>query len=139
LAGILCDRSEERCRVAALGLVFSAAGCASLGLLEHSPHRFLALISIALANSFFMPSFWCLPTRFLKGPSAATGIALINAFGSSGGFFGPSIIGFFRTLGGSDAAGFYVLTALSLVGATVLLRLRKINAFRPVSALATSA
>lgn len=133
LAGVLCDRSGERCGVAALGLVFSAAGCAGLALLEHSPHRFLALIPIALASSFFMPSFWCLPTRFLTGPSAATGIALINAFGSSGGFFGPSIIGFFRTLGGSDAAGFGALAVLSLLGASVLVGLRTVTAFRPVS------
>jgi ACS family tartrate transporter-like MFS transporter len=139
LSGILSDRSGERCWVVALGLVFAAAGCTALALLEHSPHRFLALISIALAGGFVMPSFWCLPTRFLHGPSAAAGIALINAVGSSGGFFGPSIIGFFRTLGGNDAAGFYALAGLSLLGAVVCAGLRQMNAFRPVAKLATAA
>ena len=138
-AGALADRSGEPCRVAALGLVCSAVACTGLAFLEHSPYRFLALIFIVLANSFFMPSFWCLPTRFLKGPSGAAGIALINAVGSSGGFFGPSIIGFFRTLGGGDAAGFYGLALLAMLGAVVLLGLRKVNTFRPVAKLAVAA
>lgn len=139
LAGTLCDRSKEQCWVAAIGLVFAAAGCLGLALLEHSTFRLLALILIALASPFFMPSFWCLPTRFLNGPSAAAGIAMINAFGSSGGFFGPSIIGYFRTLGGNDAAGFYALAVLSVLGAIVLVGLRQVNAFRPMATLAAGA
>ncbi|HVO27557.1 MAG TPA: MFS transporter [Candidatus Margulisiibacteriota bacterium] len=139
IAAILSDRSGERCWVVALGLAFGAAGCIGLALLEHSPLRFVALISIALAGPFVMPSIWCLPTRFLHGPSAAAGIALINAVGSSGGFFGPSIIGFFRTVGGNDAAGFYALACLSLLGAVVSVGLRQMKAFRPMTELATAA
>jgi ACS family tartrate transporter-like MFS transporter len=66
---------------------------------------------------------------------AAAGIAMINAVGSSGGFFGPSLIGFFRTLGGGDAAGYYALGALALTGGAICLVLRRMSAFRPDVAL----
>ena len=56
---------------------------------------------------------------------------MINAVGSSGGFFGPSIIGFIRTLGGGDAAAFYALAALALLGGAVCTGLRQMRAFRP--------
>ncbi len=42
--------------------------------------------------SFFGP-FFSIPTRFLTGFSAASGIALINSIASLGGFVGPSVIG----------------------------------------------
>jgi len=131
LGGMLSDWSGERCRTAALSLLLSAAGCLGVGLLVHSPLRILALVMMALPAGFYLPSFWCLPTRFLIGPSAAAGIALINAVGSCGGFFGPSIIGFFRTLSGGDAAGFYALAGLGLLGSVVCAGLRFTRTFRP--------
>ncbi len=42
--------------------------------------------------SFFGP-FFSLPSEFLAGFSAASGIALINSIASLGGFAGPSVIG----------------------------------------------
>jgi ACS family tartrate transporter-like MFS transporter len=42
--------------------------------------------------SFFGP-FFSIPSRFLVGFSAASGIALINSVGNLGGFIGPSAIG----------------------------------------------
>jgi nitrate/nitrite transporter NarK len=42
--------------------------------------------------SFFGP-FFSIPSRFLVGFSAASGIALINSVGGLGGFVGPSAIG----------------------------------------------
>ncbi|MGO9931716.1 MAG: MFS transporter [Steroidobacteraceae bacterium] len=131
LGGMLSDWSGERCRTAALALLLSAVGCVACGLLVHSPLRILGLVTMALAAGFYLPSFWCLPTRFLHGPSAAAGIALINALGSCGGFFGPSIIGFFRTLSGGDAAGFYALAGLGLLGTAVCAGVRFARTFRP--------
>jgi len=49
--------------------------------------------------SFFGP-FFSMPSRFLSGFSAASGIALINCVGNLGGFAGPSAIGSFA--GGSS-------------------------------------
>ena len=44
--------------------------------------------------------FWSLPTAMLSGTAAAGGIALINALGNLGGFFGPYVFGLVR-----DATG----------------------------------
>jgi ACS family tartrate transporter-like MFS transporter len=76
-----------------------------------------------------MPSLWCLPTRFVRGPSAAAAIALINAVGSTGGFFGPSLVGLFRKYGG-DTGAFYALAALCLAGCVWFIALRRIKSFQ---------
>jgi ACS family tartrate transporter-like MFS transporter len=80
-------------------------------------------------SAFLMPSFWSLPTRFVRGPSAAAAIALINAVGSSGGFFGPSLVGLVRKYGG-DTGAFYALATLSLAGCACFIGLRRIKSFQ---------
>jgi ACS family tartrate transporter-like MFS transporter len=79
----------------------------------------------------FMSSFWCLPTKFLKDTSAAAGIALISAIGATGGFVGPSMIGFLKQTAGGDAGAFLGLAALALLGSLVCMALRRLAMFRP--------
>jgi ACS family tartrate transporter-like MFS transporter len=55
--------------------------------------------------------------------------------GSSGGFFGPSIIGFLRNTTGSDSGGLFALAGLALVGGIVCLVLREVAVFRPDAAV----
>jgi ACS family tartrate transporter-like MFS transporter len=101
-----------------------------------------ALLSIVLWSfaamgiySFFGP-FFSIPSNFLAGFSAASGIALINSIGSLGGFVGPSAIGAL-----ANARGNYLGLALAglslLVSATLVLLLpRTKNASRlPVIAV----
>ena len=78
-----------------------------------------------------MTSFWCVPTKLLKGSSAAAGIALVSSIGTSGGFFGPSIIGFLKQTTGSDSGAFLGLAGLALLGALVCIGLRQTAAFSP--------
>jgi MFS transporter, ACS family, tartrate transporter len=134
VAGMLSDRFGERCRFAALGLFIGSVACIGAALLPHSPLRIVALLGISLCSALFMTSFWCLPTRFLSGASAAAGIAMVNTIGSSGGFFGPSIIGFLRHATGSDFGGLLTLAGLELFGAIVCVSLRRIAVLAPVRA-----
>jgi ACS family tartrate transporter-like MFS transporter len=129
LASILSDRWGERCYVAALGMSCGAFGCLCVALLVGSPLRFAGLIGCSVMGAFVMPSLWCLPTRFVRGSSAAAAIALINAVGSSGGFFGPSLVGLFRKFGG-DTGAFYALSTLCLAGCAWFIALRRIKSFR---------
>jgi MFS family permease len=138
LAGILSDRWGDRCYVVTLGLICGTVGCVGVALLAHSPLRCFALVGCAVMGGFVMPSFWCLPTRFVRGPSAAAAIALINTVGSSGGIFGPSLVGLFRTLGGGDTGAFYALAILSLIGSIASIGLRRLRTFHP-AALASPA
>ena len=65
--------------------------------------------------------FWSMPTMFLTGAAAATGIAWINSLGNLGGFFGPSLVGWAKTLTGSYSGGLYALALCALVSAVISL------------------
>jgi ACS family tartrate transporter-like MFS transporter len=131
LAGMLSDRMHDRCGWAALGLAFYCVGGIGVALLPHSILRVAALVVLNVGNPIFMSSFWCVPTMLLKGSSAAAGIALVSSIGTSGGFFGPSIIGFLKQTTGSDSGAFLGLAGLALLGALVCLGLRQMAAFSP--------
>jgi nitrate/nitrite transporter NarK len=133
LAGKLSDRRDERCAVAALGLALACAGCIGAAVIAPSPLRVVAFALIAMLNPLFLGSFWCLPTRFLKGPSAAVGIGLVSAIGSTGGFFGPNIVGYLKQTTGSDAGAFLGLAVLALLGTFVCLGLRRMPSLKPQS------
>ncbi len=131
LAGMLSDRMDDRCGLAALGLAFYCVGGIGVAMLPHSILRVVALVVLQVGNPIFMTSFWCVPTRLLKGSSAAAGIALVSSIGTSGGFFGPSIIGFLKQTTGSDSGAFFGLACLALLGALVCIGLRQTAAFSP--------
>jgi MFS transporter, ACS family, tartrate transporter len=133
LAGAVSDRRDERCAVAAVGLALACAGCLGAAVIAPSPLRVAAFALIAMLSPLFLGSFWCLPTRFLKGPAAAAGIGLVSAIGSTGGFFGPSILGYLKQTTSSDVDAFLGLAALGLLGACVCLGLRRLPTLRPQS------
>jgi MFS transporter, ACS family, tartrate transporter len=87
------DRRLERRFHAAIPLFFAGAALLLLGT-TNSPALSIVLWSFVAMGiySFFGP-FFSIPSAFLTGFSAASGIALINAIGSLGGFAGPSVIG----------------------------------------------
>jgi sugar phosphate permease len=131
IAGAVSDRKDERCAVAAAGLALACAGCVGAAVIAPSPLRVAAFALIAMLSPLFLGSFWCLPTRFLKGPAAAAGIGLVSAIGSTGGFFGPSILGYLKQTTGSDVVAFAVLAALALLGALVCGGLRRTPSLKP--------
>jgi ACS family tartrate transporter-like MFS transporter len=55
-----------------------------------------AAIGIWVSNTLA----WSLPPKYLTGAALATGIALINAVGNLGGFFGPFMVGWLNTITG---------------------------------------
>ncbi|MDF3861232.1 MFS transporter [Achromobacter denitrificans] len=90
-----------------------------------APTQFaLSLTAITLATGFMWAAytvFWAIPSQYLKGEAAAGGIALINSIGLLGGFLSPSIIGWSKEATGSLAGGLYVISALLVAGALLLL------------------
>ena len=60
------------------------------------------------------------PSEYLKGDSAAGGIALINTIGLCGGFLSPIIIGWTKTLSGSTELGLITMSGLPAIGAVLL-------------------
>jgi MFS transporter, ACS family, tartrate transporter len=125
ISGRLSDRRGVRCGQAAFGLALQFAGCAGVALFPHSLLRVLALALIPMGLPVFMAPFWCLPSKFLRGPSSAAGIALINTVGTIGGFFGPSIVGVLKQATGGDTGAFAGLAVLALAGSLLCYALRK--------------
>jgi len=129
------DRRLERRFHAAIPLM--VAGVALL-LLGSTSSRFLSIALwsfVAMGIYSFFGPFFSMPSGFLAGFSAASGIALINSVGNLGGFAGPSAIGAFA--GGTRGIyGGLALAGISLfVSAALVLLMPKAGARRPIAQL----
>jgi MFS transporter, ACS family, tartrate transporter len=119
------DRTGERtwhvvipCLVAAFALALAgrATGVASVVAA-------LTLVNIGISSC--KPPLWSVPTMFLSGSAAATGIATINSIGNLGGFAGPAVIGWIKEGSGSFAGGLYFVGGLLLMSAVLTLLLSR--------------
>lgn len=113
------DRTNERtwhvaiaCLTAAIGLVIAASTNNMIGLIAA-----LTIVNVGISCS--KPPLWSMPTLFLSGTAAATGIATINSIGNLGGFAGPVMIGWIKDQTGSYAGGLYFVAGL-LILSTIL-------------------
>jgi ACS family tartrate transporter-like MFS transporter len=131
LGAVLSDRSDERCSLAALGLACGCVGYLGMALLPQPFLRLAALVVVGMCTPLVATSFWCLPTRFLKGSAAAAGIGLISAVGSSGGFVGPTVIGVFKQMANGETGAFLGIAALAFAGSLLCVGLRRLATFRP--------
>ncbi len=126
LAMILVSRSsdhklERRWHVAIPAMIAGIA-CVALGT-SHSIFVTVVLLSVVVGCVCgYQGPLWALPSEFLSGTSAASGIALITTMVNLGGFFGPYAFGFIRqktgTLYGALAAAgivFFVFATLVLL------------------------
>ncbi len=113
------DRTNERpwhviiaCLAAAIGLILA-------GLSPNVVAVVAALILVNVGIVSAKPPLWAMPTLFLSGPAAAAGLAAINSIGNLGGFAGPAMIGWIKSVTGSFAGGLFFVSALLIVSATV--------------------
>jgi len=130
------DRSNERtwhvviaCLVAAIGLALAGLSAAVVSVVA-------ALVLVNVGISAAKPPLWSMPTLFLAGPAAASGIATINSIGNLGGFAGPAMIGWIKDQTGSFAGGLYFVGALLVLSAVVTLLLARSANRRPAPAAA---
>ena len=114
------DRAGERRRhLATSAVVAAVALCAST--FSGSPGLTLFALSIAAMGIYsFTPVFWSMPTAFLRGDAAAAGIALINATGNLGGFFGPYVMGWYQDLSGDFLNGLRVMSLAAVASAVLI-------------------
>ncbi len=116
------DRTAERRWHTALPL-FLGAGCLAIAIRAsaHLPLAFLCMVIVGASTTAFMPSFWALPTALLSESAAAASIGLINSVGNLGGFAGPFLIGYLRTLTASFTPGLvFLLVSMVLSGMLAL-------------------
>ncbi|BAL26946.1 D-galactonate transporter (plasmid) [Azoarcus sp. KH32C] len=119
------DRTGERtwhvilaCLAAATGLVVAGGANSIVGLIA-------ALTLVNIGISCAKPPLWSMPTTFLSGAAAATGIATINSIGNLGGFAGPAMIGWVKDQTGSFTGGLYFVAGLLVLSAFLTLMLAR--------------
>jgi MFS transporter, ACS family, tartrate transporter len=126
------DRKLERRYHAAIPAVMGGIALLLLGTTS-SPFFSIALLSfMALGIYSFYGPFYSLPSEFLTGFSAASGIALISSVANLGGFVGPYVIGAINGRTGSLYGGLAAVGVSLFVSATLLLVLPRER--RPVAA-----
>jgi MFS transporter, ACS family, tartrate transporter len=117
--GWVSDRTGERRWNLALGCVVAGAGLLMAGKFIGTPLAVVGMSIAAVGLYGTKGPFWSMPSMFLTGTAAASGIAWINSIGNLGGFFGPTAVGWIKDYTGSFAGGLYALAALALMSAII--------------------
>lgn len=116
------DRLGERRWHAASTLLIAAGMMSVVAMNGTSLPITLTAITIATAAMWASYTvFWAMPSDYLKGDSAAGGIALINTMGLFGGFLSPTIIGWLKTATGTMESGLMLMVGLLVAGSILLL------------------
>jgi MFS transporter, ACS family, tartrate transporter len=125
------DKSGERIwhvvlpvLLAVLGFVIGAASSSDLVVL-------IGITLVIIGLDAVIGPFWSLSSSFLRGPSAAGGIALINTFGTgAGGLIGTAVIGELREATGGYSASMAVLAIGLLCTCAIVLAFSRMIAPR---------
>lgn len=99
---------------AASGLALAAYGSSTIVVVAG------LTLGLACAESMVGP-FWAMATSSMVGISAAAGIAMINSLANLGGYFGPDIIGLFRSQNGGFRGGLLAIAATVALSGLVAL------------------
>lgn len=118
------DRTDERSLHVAAPLFIMGLGFFGCALLRQPGLAVLSLMLVPLGHCGAYGPFWSMPTRFLTGAAAASGVALVATIASVGGFLGPLIIGALKDRTGTHVLAFLLLGSLGVVAALLSLRLR---------------
>ncbi len=129
LIGHHADRHDERrwhiATCSLIACVGVTATCFALSRESISLGATIFLLSVAALGIFgSLGPFWALATRFLRGASAAGGIAIVNSIGGLAGFVAPYAIGYIKKASGGYT-GLLVVSAALLCGSIVVLTVPK--------------
>lgn len=120
LVGRSSDRRGERRWHLVGGALAGVAGLVVAGMFSTTLSVGLTAMTLATVGVLSAaPLFWTLPTAFLRGASAAAGIAAINSVGNLAGFLSPYLIGLARDLTGQATYGLFAIALFMLVGAVL--------------------
>ena len=125
LIGRHSDRTGERkLHVAACAITAALGLFLAVGFQNHLYLLVLAFTICQVGQRSVMSVFWAIPPMLLGGTAAAAGIALINAIGNLGGFFGPTMMGWLRDVTGGYTGGLLVLAGALVLEAVLVASLR---------------
>ena len=117
--GAYSDRINERKWNLVASCTCMALGLAMAGFYEGTYLSIVglsvAMIGLYASNAHLFP----IPSMFLTGAAAASGIAWVNSLGILAGGVTSPVIGYIKDSTGSYEGGLYFLAALALMGAVV--------------------
>ena len=131
IAGILLNgywssRTGERRWHTAVPILLTAVALGSSVLAGDRLSLEIAFFCLAgFCFQAYLPVFWTLPSAYLGKAAAATAIGTINSFGNLGGFVGPYLFGYLKTVTGSYQAGLLFLTGCMLVSGLLATRIKQ--------------
>jgi len=120
------DKTRER--RAHVALVYTMSGASLMLSVLTREHFWLsyAFMCLAIPGPFAaLAPFWAIPTETLPRNVFGPVIGLVNAFGNTGGFFGPYIVGWLKNSYHSTAIPFNALGIGMLVAAALAFLLPK--------------
>jgi len=114
------DQSGERRLHYVSNVSAGAIGLILSGLFASTPVLAITFLSIGTLGVIgSMPLFWPLPSAFLAGTAAAAGIGIVNSVGNLGGYVGPNIPIWAKSVSSDPSAALYIIAAVLLVGAAL--------------------
>ncbi|EKZ96690.1 MFS transporter, ACS family protein [Cupriavidus sp. HMR-1] len=121
ILGHSADARRERRWHLIVPVLMGATGFAIAASFTHNTTVAIAALSLAAAGVLTCaPLFWSLPTAFLSGIAAASGIAVVNSVGNLAGFVSPYMVGALKDMTQSTQLPMYVLSAILVVGALLV-------------------
>ena len=120
------DRGHSKIVNLALACALSASGF--LGAILFADNLWVSVGWMAVAVTGVNGAraiFWTIPPRFLTGMAAAGGLAFINSIGTTGGFVGPTVMGWLTDQTGSFSAGLLAMSGFLLAASILALTLRR--------------
>jgi MFS family permease len=126
----LAERLGRRRQIASLTMLGCAIGMALSVLLAPVPLLALAALCLAVAGFIAVqPLFWTMPTAYLGGAAAASGLALVNTLGALAGFVAPLFRFWVETRFG-PGGGLYAISLTTALGAAMILLAGRVMANR---------
>jgi MFS transporter, ACS family, tartrate transporter len=120
LNGTHSARTGERYWHIVVPVFVMAAGYVGAGLSVQPAVVLPALVLMVMGFTAMQAPLWTIPSGFLRGRSAAAGIATVNMIGILGGFFGPYWMGVSADLTGGLQRGLLTM-AVPVVAAAGLM------------------
>jgi ACS family tartrate transporter-like MFS transporter len=120
------DRGHSK--VLNLALACGLAAIGFLGAIVFADNLWLSVPWMAVAVTGVNGAraiFWTIPPRFLTGVAAAGGLAFINSIGTTGGFVGPTVMGWLTDQTGSFSAGLLAMSGFLFGSAMLAWTLRR--------------
>ncbi len=123
--GILSDRARDTFLHVIPGSLMMSGGFLAVALARVPSIALAGLLVLIVGHMSIQGPLWSISTRFLKGRTAAAGIAFMNTIGILGGFVGPYGMGIAKDLTGDNRRGLLIMAAPMLIGTCIMFYLRR--------------